>query len=188
MAKRRKRKKSSKLNSKNISERLFVSCSFLIMLLLLICGVSYYLFGSNGLKLNIKNTTNYISFNDLFDSDTIKINNLKKLNERKGKKSKVIDLNIKGVNDNLEYEVLLVPINVNIDYKFINYYLTDEDNNDIIYDNLSNTSLSNDYSGHVIYSGVLNNKSSNLKLRVWIDEDYNGDIDNNSFEVKIKLK
>ena len=186
--KRRKRKKSTRVNSKNISEKLVASCSFLIMLLLLICGVSYYLFGINGLRFDIQNTTNYISFNDLFDSDTIKINNLKQLSDKNGKRSKGIDLNIKGDSNNLEYEIILVPINVDIDYNNINFYLTDEKNNEIKYDSLNNTYLSEDYSGNVIYNGLLNNDSSNLKLRVWINEDYKGDINNNSFEVKVKLK
>jgi len=188
MAKKRKRKKSNRVTNKNIKNKFVVSCSFLILLLLLISGVSYYLFGTSVLDLDIHMTTNNISFNDFYDSDTIKIHNIKQLNDKKGKKSKAIDLNISGISDGLEYEIILIPINVNVEYNSIKYYLTDEDNNSLIFDNLGNTSLSNDYSGNVIYSGILNNKKSKLKLRVWIDDDYYGDIGNNSFEVKIKLK
>lgn len=188
MAKKRKRKKSNRVTSKNITKKFVVSCSFLILLLLLISGISYYLFGTSVLDLDIHKTANNISFNDIYDSDTIKINNLRQLNDKKGKKSKAIDLNISGVSDGLEYEIILIPINVNVEYKYVKYYLTDENNNSLVFNNLSNSSLSNDYSGNVIYSGVLNNKKSKLKLRVWIDDNYNEEIGYNLFEVKFKLK
>lgn len=188
MAKKRKRKKSHRVTSKNITQKFVVSCSFLILLLLLISGVSYYLFGTNVLDLDIYKATDNISFNDIYDSDTIKINYLKKLNDKKGMKSKAINLNVSGVSNNLEYEIILVPINVNVEYKYIKYYLTDDNNNYLVFDNLNNTRLSEDYSGNIIYRGVLDNKEKNLKLRLWIDNEYNEDINNNSFEVKFKLK
>ena len=77
---------------------------------------------------------------------------------------------------------------VSVDNKYIKYYLTDDSDNEIKFDYLSNTSLSNDYSGNVIYSGVLKNKNDKFKLRVWIDDEYDEDINSNLFEVKIKLK
>ena len=188
MSKKRKRKKSTKINSKNIHSRIAVSCSFLFLLLLSIGIVSYYLFDTNLFSLDISNTANYISFNDIYDSDTIKINNIKQLNDIKGKKYRSTDLDIVGVNEGLEYEIVLVPINVNVEYKYIKYYLTDDKNNELKFGSLDKTSLSNDYSGNVIYNGVLNNKKDKIKLRVWIDSEYDGDIDYNSFEVKTKLK
>ena len=186
---KRKRQKKTKITSKNITNKIFVSCSFLLILVVLIFVVSYYLFGTDLFKIGVNSTTaNYISFNDFFDSDTIKINNLKQLSDKNGKKSKYIDLDIKGDNDNLEYELVLIPINTNVDYSFINYYLTDYDDNEIKFDSLNKSNLSDDYSGYIIYNGMIKNKNDKLKLRVWINEDYSGDISSNSFEVKIKLK
>ena len=185
---RRRRKKSAKVNSRNITNKFVVSCTFLVLLFLLVVGFSYYLFGDKYLKFGINhNTVNNISFNDLFSSDTILIKNIKQLSDKKGKRSKAIELNISG-DSNLEYEIILVPVSVDVDFKDIKYYLTDENDNFLKSDNLGTSILSNDYSGHIIYSGVLNNSEEKLKLRIWINEKINKDIKYNSFEVKVKLK
>lgn len=188
MAKKRKRKKTSRTTSKMITRKIMVSCSFILLILLVMFGVKCFLFNDNLFRIGIDNTTDNITFNDLFDSDTIRINRLRKLSDKNGKKIKALDLNISGVNDGLEYEIILIPINVSVDNSHIKYYLTDEFDNDIKFDYLSNTSLSNDYAGNVIYSGVLKNKNDKFKLRVWIDDGYDKDINSNLFEVKIKLK
>ena len=189
VSRKRKGKKKNRITSKNITKKIMFSCTLLFALTMLLVGFSYYLFGTNVLKLGInEKTANYISFNDIFDTDTIRIKNIKQLGDIKGKKSKAIELNIKGDYDNLEYELLLVPINVDVEYKYINYYLTDISNNELINNNLSNCVFSNDYSGLLIYNGRLNGNEDKIKLRMWISEEYSGDIDNNSFEVKIRLK
>ena len=188
MAKKRKRKKTSRSTSKIVTRKILVSCSFLIILMLMIFGVYYLIVDKTLMEFGISNTTNNITFNDLFDSDTIKISNLKRINDKDCKKLKPIDLNIKGISDNLEYEILLIPINVSVDNSYINYYLTDENDKMIKMDHLNNTNISDDYSGNVIYTGLINNKKEKIKLRVWIDDKYDGEINSNLFEVKIKLK
>ena len=189
MAKKRKKRKSSKVNSKNITKRIVVSCALIVLLTILIVYIGYYMFGTNILELGINKTTaNYISFNDIFDTDTIKTNDLKQLSDRKGKRSKSINIDVEGTNNNLDYEIVLVPININVDYKHIKYYLTDNHNNELIFDKMSNTPISDDLSGNVIYNGKLKNKKDNIKLRIWVDEDYYGELNNNIFEVKVKLK
>ena len=189
MAKKRKKRKSSKVNSKNITKRIIVSCALIFLLTLLIVYIGYYMFGTNILEIGINKTTaNYISFNDIFDTDTIKTNELRQLSDRKGKKSKCVNINVEGTNSNLDYEIVLVPININVDYNHIKYYLTDNHNNELVFDNMGNAPLSDDLSGNVIYNGKLINKKENIKLRIWIDEDYSGELNNNIFEVKVKLK
>lgn len=189
MAKKRKKRKSSKVNSKNITKRIIVSCALIFLLTLLIVYIGYYMFGTNILEIGINKTTaNYISFNDIFDTDTIKTNELRQLSDRKGKKSKSVNINVEGTNSNLDYEIVLVPININVDYNHIKYYLTDNHNNELVFDNMGNAPLSDDLSGNVIYNGKLINKKDNIKLRIWIDEDYSGEFNNNIFEVKVKLK
>ena len=66
--------------------------------------------------------------------------------------------------------------------------MTDNHNNELVFDNMGNAPLSDDLSGNVIYNGKLINKKENIKLRIWIDEDYSGELNNNIFEVKVKLK
>lgn len=189
MAKKRKKRKSSKVNSKNITMRIVISCALVFLLIFLIVYIGYYMFDTNILELGIdKTTANYISFNDIFDTDTIKTNELKQLSDRKGMKSKGVNIIVEGTNNNLDYEIVLIPININVDYNHIKYYLTDNYNNELVFDNMNNTSLSDDLSGNVIYNGKLNNKKDYIKLRIWIDEEYSGDFDNNIFEVKVKLK
>ena len=184
----KRKKKRRQVNSKNITKRIRTSFAILIILTILIIGLGYYIYGINILKLGINDrTANYISFNDIFDSDTIKINNVKRLSDKQGKKDKPVELNIKSDGETLEYEIILVPINVNVDYQYIKYYITDKDNNKLNYNNLASSNISDDYSGNVIYKGTINNKEK-LKLRVWIDNNYKEDININSFEVKVKLK
>ena len=188
MAKKRKRKKSTKISYKNITGKIVASCSILIIILIVIFLMNIFIYDNDLFKSQVNKTINYISFNDLFDTDTIKINNIKKLSDEKGKNIDATQLNIIGVDDNIEYEVILVPVNINIDSKYIKYYLTDEKGNTIKFDNLSNTSLSNEYFGNVIYTGTLNKNSCIYNLRVWIDNEYTGNDVDNAFEVKIKLK
>ena len=85
MAKKRKRKKTSRTSNKMITRKIMVSCSFLLLILLVMLGFNYLLFNDNLFKIGIDNTTDNITFNDLFDSDTIRINHLRKLNDKSGK-------------------------------------------------------------------------------------------------------
>lgn len=187
-----KNKKKKKKNNNNlINRKIYVSCTLVVVFALLILSLGYYMVGSDILNIGFNSTTaSYISFNNVFDSDTIKIDKLDKYNDNDGEKSNSIDFEVSTVNNNLDYEIILVPINVSVDYKYIKFSVSNENDKVLKKDILSNCHESNDFSGNVIYNGKLNKigNDDKIKLRVWISDEIKDEIKANSFEVKVKLK
>ena len=116
----------------------------------------------------------------------MKIDSLKKLSDLNGKNSTAIDLKVDNENS-VKYEIVLVPINVSINYKKTKVYLTDKYNSQIFFKKLNNFDINKD-GEIIIYRSDSNiNKVNSYKFRMWIDNNYRKEINANSFEIKVKL-
>ena len=94
--------------------------------------------------------------------------------------TKYSQLVVSGEN-NSNYQVVVYPIINNIDLKYINYAISVDNN--IYMDNLDTEKLTDD-EGIVIYSGVVTEEKK-ITIRMWVSKDYEGEIENNSFNIKI---
>lgn len=155
-----------------------------ISLFLMVLALSYFIFSSNFLKPRINElTASYISFNNSYSTDMLKITNVQKMKDEKGKSTRnKSKLNVKITGTNLaEYQLVAYPINGEIDAKYIKFSINDGQNKTI--NTLEKTSLTKD-GGRVLYTGTTNRKSD-IIISMWISTDYKDKINNNSYEIKI---
>ena len=180
MAKKRRRRKTNRQKHIDNTKRI-LTC---IILSVLVLGLSYIIFKTDILKPSLNEiTTSYISFNNKNITDMLKINNINKKSDKLGKSTwnnKSIVLDIDG-EKNREYKIIIYPIIKSVDNKYIKVYL--KDNKELVNTNLDNLKDSED-GGKIIYQGKINNKKK--ILRMWIDKEYKGNVNDNSFEIKIK--
>ena len=129
-------------------------------------------------------TASYISFNNQNTTDMLRINNIKRLSDEKGKSTinkKSVEFTISG-EKNKEYDIIIYPLKNEIDKKYIMFSV--EDKKGITQNSLSSMPVSND-DGIIIVQGAI--KESNKKiLRMWISKEYKDKITNTSFEIKVK--
>lgn len=188
-------KKNKNAQQKKQLTRDIIMSSFYIFVLLIVislCGVyliNNHLFDD---KINFV-TANYLTLNDVFDSDVIKLENLSILSDKKGLKTKGVDFSVtRGKkNGTVSYEILLVPISDSIDYSKIKVFLATSNNKELVFDSLDSFSDEANRNGKIIYSNKLKGKDSvdKYKLKVWIDDSVDKkEVEANLFEVKIKIK
>lgn len=195
MAKTRKKttkKYSKKVQKKKELQRKIVASSICVCLLfLMIVGLGVALINSSLISEQINATTaSYITFKNVFEEDDMTIFNLRRLSDNRGKRvtdDAFLEFDVKG-DSGTKFDIIIVPINNSIDYKYIKFYLTDSYDNVILTDRLSN--VSDKMLEMKLYSGKIekNKEENKFKLRLWIDKEYKDEIVSSSFEVKLKLK
>ena len=193
MSKKKKKKKLTKKQRMKLELRRKIIASSLgiCILFVLIIGFGFILINTSLISDRINSTTaSYITFKNVFENNDMIISDLRKLSDSRGMRlddGAFLEIDVKGKKDT-KFDILMVPINNNVDYKYINFYLTDSNDNVIVSDKLSN--VSDEMLELKLYSGIISSeKEDNIfKLRLWIDKDYEENNLVSSFEVKLKLK
>ena len=178
-------KKNTKKKQRKKKIESYKILTTLITLVVLVLSLGYIILGTNILEPKVDEiTASYISFNNKNTTDMLRINNIKKMTDNKGKSlanTKKVSFEISGTKDT-NYEIVVYPLVNDIDEKYINFSLTSE-----------TTKESNSFSmmpessdgGIIIYQSKMED-SKEMTLRLWVSADYSEKITNNSFEVKIK--
>ncbi len=181
-----KKKRTKKLNKRQQRQRkqLYKNTVLSILMCLLVLGVSYIIFKTDILQPKVNEVTaSYISFYNNDTTDMIKINNIKKLSDDIGKSivnTKSHELKVSG-DINSDYQVVVYPMINNIDLKYINFSITN--GNNTYSNNLSEMPNRTD-EGIIVYNGKVED-TKKMTIRMWVSKEYEGDIDNNSFSIKI---
>lgn len=167
----------------NLKKRFINKITVCIVLFVLITTLSIILLKTDILKNSINKTTaNYISMYNKTTTDILEIKNIEKMSDKKGKSNNKSSLDIKISGDKTtKYEIVIYPKVKDISNEYIKVYLKDK--NELVFKRLSELEDSEDQ-GKIIYKGDTYN--NNMILRLWIDNKYQGNINNNSFEIKIK--
>lgn len=182
----KKKKRTKKLTKKQLRQRnqLYKNTAISALLCLLVLGVSYMIFITDILQPKVNRVTaSYISFFNNDTTDVIKINDIKKMSNDVGKSvvnTKYRELLVTG-EKNSNYQVVIYPVVNNIGLDYINYSITIEGNT--YSGNLGDMPFSSD-EGIIVYNGRVNNEKK-LTIRMWVSKDYDGEVDNNSFKIKI---
>lgn len=178
------KKKIKKRKTKKINIKLIITCmiSFLCVLLL-----SYCLFCTDILNPTVDElTSSYISFNNISNSDSIKIKGLKKMSDKRGKSFinySYADFNIYMDNNN-RYQIVLADFN-DFDRKYVKFLLKINDK-EVLCDYLNNmNTLSN--GNIVLYEGENGNKDR-VVIKMWIDKNYKGNPSDISYGVYLKSR
>lgn len=158
-----------------------------ISLLLLTLSLAYFIKTTDILepKLDLVSTSN-ISFNNSNATDMLKISNLKKLTEEKGKSSKnksMTKISISGSKD-AEYQIVLYHIGNMVAEEYVHYELSNS--KVLLTGNLSSADENND-GGRIIYEGSIKDNKE-FELKMWLDKEYEENINNVSYEIRIKSK
>lgn len=159
---------------------------FCLLSSILVIGLAYFIFQADILKPQLNEmTASYISFNNSNTTDMLKISDLKKYSDKKGKSDineKNINFNVTGTK-NSEYSIIVYPINKNTDYKNIKFYI-EKNNQELIVDNLDSKPTNQD-GGIIIYEGKITKKNK-MTIRMWLTKKYHHDNHSISFEIKVK--
>ena len=193
MGKKKKRKKMTKKQRMKLELRrkIIASSVGICVLFVLIIGLGFMLVNTSLINDKINATTaSYITFKNAFENNDMIISNLRRTSDSRGMRlndESLLEFDVKG-KKNTKFDILIVPVNNTVDYKYINFYLTDSNDNVVAFDKLSD--VSGDMLELKIYSDIIssNKKSNAFKLRLWIDKEYEEDEWMSSFEVKLKLK
>ena len=157
-----------------------------IFLLLLVIVLGYAIIFTDLLKPRLNTlTASYISFNNSSNTDRLEINNIKRMTDKKGiflAKYNSLKFTIPK-KENMEYDIILIPINSTIEDKYIHYILNVGDKNV--------RSLDKDVKGDngetIIFHGNMKNDSK-IALYMWISKEYKEKFNNVSYEVRIKSR
>lgn len=178
--KKNKKSKQKKQQTKNLF--------YTILLCVLVAGISYIIFATNILEPRIDGVTaSYISFNNSNSTDMLKIVDLLKLSDEVGKSSlnqSKVTFKVDG-KKNKDYQIVLYPTGNNINNKYVKVFLTINKEKKIL-EKLNNMKVIED-GGIIVYEGRLL-EDNNFKLQMWVDNKYNKNIDNISYEIKIKSR
>ena len=157
--------------------------AFSLLLLVVFCG--YIIFQTEWLKPRLNElSASYISLNNLNSTDILKVSNLRKLNNQKGKsnRNKSVKFQVTGQREK-DYQIVLYHIGEKIEEDYIHFYIENEKGltKEGI---LSNQSETND-GGKIIYEGTIT-EGKNWTIRMWIDKRYTKKGNNISYEIRIK--
>ena len=130
-------------------------------------------------------TTSYVSLYNQDTTDMLKITNIEKLSDEKGKSKynkKFISFTITSDNKD-EYEVILYEIQNDIPEKYIKIEIEGNKENKI--STLDKYEKKED-GGRKIYIGKTGNKK--IKIKMWVSEKYKKKINDTSFEIRVKKR
>ena len=181
MAKKKRKKKSKKQQQleKKFYQKVFL-CLF-IAILIIITGK--YIYNQKKVPALDETISNNISFRNAEATDILKITDIVKMTDKKGKSilnQKKVEFDITGSAEQ-DYQIIIYPITSDIAPENINYYLKIGD--DEVIGTLSNGVPTND-GGYIILNNKINENSKCL-LKMWLNENQDEDQDN-CFEIKIK--
>lgn len=155
------------------------------LLLGIVLYVGYHILENDYQKVVIDEiTTNYISFNNSYQTDSLKITNLKPMPERKGESSNNLSKKTFIVNGKKKnrYEIVLYQHGSVIDEKKVNFSLW-ENKEKVVSGEIINMPEKND-GGKIIYEGVIENPKKFI-LKMWLDKSYEVSTKNLVYEIKI---
>ena len=174
-------------NNKKAKKQLYKNIVISSLLCFLVLCLSYIIFMTDYLQPRVDEiTTSYISFNNRYTTDVMKISNVKKMSDKNGSSNlnnKYIEFTVQGKNAS-KYEIVIYPIGKKIDNTYVNFVF--ETSNEKLINNLGSMPERKD-GGRVIYQGEIKDNSKK-KLRMWISKDYKDKANNTSFEIKIKSR
>ncbi len=182
----KKRRRTKKLTKKQLRARnqLYKNTAISALLCLLVLGISYIIFRTDILQPRINRVTaSYISFYNNDTTDVIKINDIKKMSDDIGKSvvnTKYSELEVSG-EDNSNYQVVIYPVINDISLNYIKYSITIDNNT--YSDTLGNMPKSSD-EGIIVYNSKVT-EGQKITIRMWVSKDYDGEVENNSFKIKI---
>lgn len=180
-----KRKKMTE-KERQLLKELKKSIFFCSISCLLVIVLACLMFKTNILKPQLNEmTASYISFNNSNTTDMLKISNVKKLSDKKGK-SQVNDKTLTfSVTSEIasSYDIVVYPVKKVTDYKNIKFCLA-KNNQELVVDNLDNKDTSKD-GGIIIYQGKVSSKNK-ITIRMWLTKKYHQETNNLSFEIKVK--
>lgn len=157
------------------------------ILLILVVGIAYGIFHTEWLRPKVNEiTASYISLNTNETTDVLKITNLRLLSEKQGKtKNKSTqEFQITGEKDTI-YQIVLYHLGNQVDESYVHFYLENE-KSDKVEGVLSNREETFD-GGRVLYEGTIKDaKKWNLKM--WVDKSYHKEVNNVSYEIRIKSR
>ncbi len=188
MAKRQK--KNKKLTKKELQQfqELKKNIFFCILSCILVLALGYLIFETDILRPELNEmTASYISFNNSNTTDMLKISNLEKASNKKGKSSantKSVSFKVTG-KKNTPYDIVVYPINKDNDFKNIKFSLTEND--ELLNSSTLNSKPVSSDGGIIIYRGKVK-ESGKLTLRMWLTRKYHKNAHNLSFEVKVKTR
>ena len=175
----KKKKKTKKRKSKLLS--------ITIILVLFVFFFGYIIIVTDYLKPGIDElTASYISFNNAKPTDILKIPNIKRMSDKKGKTSNNdnnISFEVTGEKDK-SYEILLYSVGNSIDESNIKFYLENKNNTKEGKLVDFKTDIDN---WKIIYKGKITDDNK-YKLYIWIDNNYKGNTKNISYEIRIKSR
>ena len=158
------------------------------LLCITVLVLSYYIFQTNLLEPGLDEiTTSYISFNNKNTTDMLKIDNLKKMKNEKGRSflnDRKVTFQVSG-KEQEEYQVILYPLTNIVDLKYIHFSL--EEKEPLISGTLDSV-MENEDGVITIYTGFVKNPEEKMTLKMWIDKKYKGNSNHTSFEIKIKSR
>jgi len=175
-------KKNKKSYKKNIKKQAII-CSITVLLIVIL---NVFVFKNNLITPKIDElTTSYLSFYNQNTTDMLKINNIEKMSDKKGQSKynkKSISFNI-STDKNLEYETVLYDIQNNIPKEYIMVLINV--NNEKIVKNLASFDRNEDGS-RVLYRGKT--QKDNIKIKMWVSDNYKDNVNDTSFEIQIKKR
>lgn len=157
-------------------------------LIIIVFTIGYSIFFTDFLSPSLNEmTASYISFNNNSTTDMIKVNNLKRMSDKKGISNKNKSKESFSVTGRLEstYQIVLYHLGSNLDEKYVKYQLENEKNK-IFSGILSNNEVTPD-GGFIIYEGTLK-EGKRWTLKMWASKEYKNSVDNVSYEIRIKTK
>ena len=175
-------KNKKRYTKKNVYHAAF-QAGFLFVLVLLF---GYGILNSNWLPTKINElSASYISLNNTESTDILKVTNLHKQTNQKGKSNRnksAKTFKMTGQKDS-EYRIVLYHLGNMIDEKAVRFYLVNEMGMSIE-GRLSDQSETYD-GGRILYEGTMND-GQNWTLKMWVNRDYKDSVKNVSYEIRIK--
>jgi len=158
----------------------------ILILIILIGGV---LLTSKNILNDIKTSISINKIKNITFAYTNKNDTTITVSNKKLADKEIINSNNKytiQISGNKEYQIRIIPLSNDIDYKYIKLYLTDEDDNTLndFSKPLTLSDLNEIDHSRVLYKGV-SHKKERLNLRVWIDKSYK---QKDSFSYKLIIK
>ncbi len=176
-------KKGKKRYTKKDVYKTFFTAFFLVIL---VTAIGYFILSTDWLRPSINEiSASYISLNTAYKTDMLKITNLQRLSDNKGisksnKNSKTFQ--ITGEIDST-YKIVLYHLGERIDEKNVHFYLENE-NNKTMTGLLSDLKETED-GGKLVFEGTIKD-GKNWNLKLWVSKEYNDNINNVSYEIRIK--
>ncbi len=161
--------------------RIKISVLFLFVLLL-----GYGILTSDWLTPHINElSASYISLNNTETTDILKVTNLQKQTDKKGCSSRnksVQTFQMMGERDT-EYQIVVYHLGSVVNEQYVKFYLVNENEKEIK-GNLLDQSETYD-GGKILFVGNML-EGQNWTLRMWIDDRYQKNVKNVSYEIRIK--